>query len=329
MTMHPWVEKYQARIGIAVQGGATLTDPDATRVVMRAGLLTEEVGLDGYFIGDHPGNSPEAFVHLAALARETTSIELGSIVFCIYHRHPVMFARQIADLDQLSRGRALIGLGIGWNVPEFARLGMTLPPVPDRQRAMEEYVQIVNGVWESEPFTFQGQTFFTVNAEVLPRPVQQPRPPFVIAGAGEKVTLRQVATYADACNFGASSNTGAIRGAQDVARRYEVLRKHCDDIGRPYEEILRTHFTSWLFVAESEKEVAAKREQYFPNGLTKEQQYTRIFGTPDQIVTYCAELVDAGVQYFVMQTQDASDVESIELLGREVAPRVRALATPK
>ena len=90
---------------------------------MRAGLLTEEVGLDGYFIGDHPGNRPEAFVHLAALARETTSIELGSIVFCIYHRHPVMFARQIADLDQLSRGRALIGLGIGWNVPEFARLG--------------------------------------------------------------------------------------------------------------------------------------------------------------------------------------------------------------
>lgn len=322
---HPWVEKYQTRIGIALQGGATLTDPDPTGVVMRAGLLTEEVGLDAFFTGDHPGNSPEAFVHLTALARETTRIELGSIVFCIYHRHPVMFARQIADLDQLSEGRAVIGLGIGWNEPEFARLGMSLPPVPERQRALEEYVQIVNGVWGDEPVTYTGETFSTVHAQVYPRPVQQPRPPIVIAGGGQKVTLRQVARYADACNFGASSNTGAIRGADGVAARYQILRDHCDEMGRPFDEILRTHFTSWIFIAPSEREVNAKREKYFPNGLTEEQTHTRIFGTPDQIVTYCAELVEAGVQYFVMQTQDASDLESIELLGREVAPRVRAL----
>jgi alkanesulfonate monooxygenase SsuD/methylene tetrahydromethanopterin reductase-like flavin-dependent oxidoreductase (luciferase family) len=326
MTMHPWVEKYQSRIGIAVQGGATLTDPDPTGVIMRAGLLTEDIGLDGFFSGDHPGNSPEVFVHLAALARETSRIELGSIVYCIYQRHPVMFARQIADLDQLSDGRALIGLGIGWNAPEFARLGMTLPPVPERQRALEEYVQIVNGVYGDEPFTFGGETFSTSDAFIYPRPVQQPRPPLVIAGGGKKVTLRQVAQFADACNFGASSNTGATRGADGVAQRFEILKRHCDEVGRPYEEILRTHFTSWFFIAETERDVRAKREKYFPNGLTEEQEHTRIFGTPDQIVAYCAEFVDAGVQYFVMQTQDASDTESIELLGREVAPRVRALA---
>ena len=160
---------------------------------------------------------------------ETTRIELGSIVFCIYHRHPVMFARQIADLDQLSDGRALIGLGIGWNVPEFARLGMTLPPVPERQRALEEYVAIVNGVYGSEPFTFAGETFSTTNAEIYPLPVQQPRPPMLIAGAGEKVTLRQVAQFADACNFGASSNTGAIRGSRrcrkPVRGAEEALRR--------------------------------------------------------------------------------------------------------
>jgi alkanesulfonate monooxygenase SsuD/methylene tetrahydromethanopterin reductase-like flavin-dependent oxidoreductase (luciferase family) len=325
MTMHPWVERYQSRIGIAVQGGATLTDPDPTAVVLRAGLLTEEVGLDGFFIGDHPGNSPEAFVHLAALARETRQITLGSIVFCIYHRHPVMFARQVADLDRLSDGRALIGLGIGWNAPEFARLGMTLPPVPERQRALDEYVQIVNGVYGDEPLTFAGETFSTTDALIYPRPVQQPRPPVVIAGGGEKVTLRQVARFADACNFGGSSNTGAVRGAAGVEQRFEVLRRHCDDVGRPYDEILRTHFTSWFFIAENERDVAAKKATYFPDGLTEEQEHTRIFGTPDQIVAYCAELVDAGVQYFVMQTQDASDTESIELLGREVAPRVRAM----
>ncbi len=327
MTRHPWVEKYRERIGFSVQGGATATDPDPNGVVMRAGLLTEEVGLDGFFIADHPGNSPEAFVHLAALAQETRTIELGSVVCCIYHRHPVMFARQIADLDQLSQGRAVIGLGIGWNGPEFARLGMTLPPIPERQSAMEEYVAIIDGAYGHEPFTYRGETFSTENTEIYPRPVQHPRPPILIAGAGERVTLRQVAQYADACNFGASSNTGGIRGAEDVARRYTVLKQHCDAVGRPYDDILRTHFTSWVFVAETERDVMAKKARYFPDGLTEEQEYTRIFGTPEQIVAYCAELVDAGVQYFVMQTQDASDIETIELLGREVAPRVRALRT--
>ncbi|MCA9858542.1 MAG: LLM class flavin-dependent oxidoreductase [Thermomicrobiales bacterium] len=324
MTMHPWVERYQARIGIAVQGGPTAADPDPTGTIMRAGLLCEELGLDGFFFADHPGFSPEVFVHLAALARETQRITLGSIVCCIYHRHPVMFARQIADLDRLSGGRAMIGLGIGWNEPEFARLGMTLPPVPERQAALAEYVQIVNGVYGDEPFSFTGETFSTSEAHISPRPVQQPRPPLVIAGGGKQVTLRQVARYADACNFGASSNTGSVKGLDSVAQSYAVLRQHCDEIGRPYEEILRTHFTGWFFIAENERDVQAKKEKYFPNGLTREQEYTRIFGTPDQIVSYCAELIDAGVQYFVMQTQDASDTESIELLGREVAPRLRA-----
>ncbi len=98
---------------------------------------------------------------------------------------------------------------------------MTLPPVPERQRALEEYVAIVEGVYGSEPFTYSGETFSTANAEIYPRPLQQPRPPILIAGAGEKVTLRQVAQYADACNFGASANTGAIRTAEDVARRFD------------------------------------------------------------------------------------------------------------
>ncbi len=325
MTMHPWVEKYQSRIGIALQGGATLTDPDPNGDVIRAGLLAEATGHDGFFMGDHPGNSPEVFVHLAALARETERIELGSIVYCVYYRHPVMFARQIADLDQLSKGRALIGLGIGWNAPEFARLGMEMPPVPERQRALGEYVEIVNGVYNDVPFTFVGETFTTDAAFIYPPPVQQPRPPVVIAGGGEKATLRQVARYADACNFGPGTNTGAVRGADSVASRFEVLKRHCDEVGRPYEEILRTHFTSWIFIAETERDVQAKREKYFPDGLTGEQRITRVFGTPDQIVAYYRELIDAGVQYFVMQTQDAGDTETIELLGREVAPRLRQL----
>lgn len=325
MTMHPWVEHYRSRIGIALQGGPTLTDPDPNGVIMRAGMLAEETGLDGFFMGDHPGNSPEVFVHLSALARETKRISLGSIVYCIYYRHPVMFARQIADLDQLSNGRASIGLGIGWNEPEFARLGLAMPPVPERQQTLEEYVRIVNGVYSDTPFTFTGETYSTDAAFIYPRPVQHPRPPIIIAGGGAKVTLRQVALFADACNFGPGTNTGAVRGPESVAKRFEILKAHCAEVGRPYDEILRSHFTSWIFIAETERDVQAKRDKYFPNGLTAEQKLTRVFGTPDQIVAYYRELVDAGVQYFVMQTQDASDTETIELLGREVAPRLRTV----
>lgn len=325
MTAHPWVEKYRSRIGVAVQSGATLTDPNPNEAIMHAGLLAEETGLDGFFMGDHPGNSPEVFVHLAALARQTERIELGSIVYCVYYRHPVMFARQIADLDRLSNGRTLIGLGIGWNVPEFGRLGMDMPPVPERQRTLEEYVRIVNGVFGEQPFSFAGSTFSTNETFIYPRPIQQPRPPIVIAGAGKRTTLRQVAQFADACNFGPGTNTGAVRGPDEVASRFEVLKNHCDEVGRPYDEILRSHFTSWVFIAENDRDVQAKKQKYFPDGLTEEQQSTRIFGTPNQIVAYYTELFDAGVQYFVLQTQDARDTETIELLGREVAPRLRAL----
>jgi alkanesulfonate monooxygenase SsuD/methylene tetrahydromethanopterin reductase-like flavin-dependent oxidoreductase (luciferase family) len=323
---NPWVDAYQLRVGFGLQTLALPDDPEPGKRVIRAGMLADEVGLDGFFIGDHPGYATEPWLHLTAVAVRTSRIRLGSVVHCASYRHPALFARFAADFDHITGGRLVLGLGIGWNVEEFAQLGIPVTPVRERQEALEEYIAIVNGVWGPEPFTFAGEHWRTEGGHIVPGPMQSPRPPLIIAGAGERVTLRQVAQLADACNFGPGQNTGAARGAEEVARKLGVLRDHCEELGRKYGDILRTHYTSWLMIAESEREAKAKLDRYYPDGLTEEQRITRIVGTPDQVAAYYQEIVDAGMQYFVCQVLDAADEETIRLLATEVMPRVKAKA---
>jgi len=319
----PWVDEYQTRVGFALQTFALPGDPEPGTKVIRAGILADEVGLDGFFIGDHPGYATEPWLHLTVVATQTERIRLGSIVHCASYRRPAMLARLAADFDQISRGRLVLGLGIGWNVEEFAQLGITFGSIRDRQEALEEYIAIVNGVWGADPLTYAGKHWRTEEGHVVPGPMQSPRPPLIIAGAGEKVTWRQVAQYADACNFGPGRNTGAARSAEEILRKFQVLRNHCEQLGRNYDDILRSHYTSWLMIAETEKAAKAKLDHYYPNGLTTEQRITRIVGTPDQIASYYQELVDVGMQYFVCQVLDAGDEETIRLLATGVVPMIK------
>jgi len=234
-----------------------------------------------------------------------------------------MTARLAADVDHLSGGRLILGLGIGWNAAEFAQLGLPFPSVPERQAAMEEVITIIRGVWGSQPFTYHGTFFQTHEERVAPSPVQRPGPPLLIAGAGERVTLRQVAQHADACNFGAGSATGGVRSPEDVRRKLAVLQDHCKAEGRPYDDILRTHFTTWLMLAEDEASAQAKLNRYYPEGVPTDKRETRIAGTPDAVLPYFQALADAGIQYFVVQSLDAGDEETFRLLAQEIAPRVR------
>jgi alkanesulfonate monooxygenase SsuD/methylene tetrahydromethanopterin reductase-like flavin-dependent oxidoreductase (luciferase family) len=321
--MHAWVAARKSRISFGLQVFALPDDPEPTKHVLRAGLLAEDVGFDSFFIGDHPGYATEPWIHLAAIASQTTRIGLGSVVNCVYHRHPTMLARLAGDLDHISIGRAILGLGIGWNVPEFAQLGIPFPSVRERQEALDEALEIVMGMFGDTPFTFQGRHWWTEGGHYTVKSRQNPRPPIMIAGSGEKVTLRQVAQYADACNFGAGTNTGRVRDMSDVRHKFDVLRAHCDTLGRPFNDVLRTHFTSWAMIAPTEAEAIAKRNRYYPNGLTEEQSITRIIGTPEQVIPYYQALADAGMEYFVVQVLDASDEETFRLLASEVAPRIR------
>lgn len=318
---HLWVTTFQDRIGFGLQAVPRPDDPDPAERLLAAGRLADDLGLDAFFVGDHPAYAPEPWLHLAALATATTRVRLGSVVLCAGYRPPVLTARLAADLDRLSAGRLFLGLGIGWNAAEFAQLGLRFPPVPARQAALAEAITIIRGVWGDEPFTFHGAHHTTEQERITPPPVQRPAPPLLVAGAGERA-LRLVAEHADACNFGPGHATGLARSAADVRAKLDTLDRHCRDLGRDPATILRSHFTSWLMLASTEGAARAKLDHYYPQGVNEEQRYSRVATTPAGAIAYYQALAAAGIRYFVVQTLDAADDETIRLLATEVAPNI-------
>ena len=324
---HPWVEEHRTRVSFALQVFPIDTKTEPGRHLLAAGQLAEALGFDAFFTGDHPAWGLEGWMPLAALAVKTERIRLGSHVNCIFYRHPVMLARLAADLDQLSGGRLILGLGCGWDANEFVNFGMPFPPVRERQAALEEAITLIRGVWGAQPFSFQGRYFQTSGAQVTPHPLQRPGPPFMIAGGGERVTLRQVAQYTDACSLGSFGMVSGEPTAEGMRRKLAVLRQHCDVLGRAFDSVLRTHFTGWLILAENEACLQAKLQRYFPQGL--EQRFDdgwsgfALACTPERAISYYQELVDVGIQYFIVQTLDAADEETIRLLAERVVPAIR------
>jgi alkanesulfonate monooxygenase SsuD/methylene tetrahydromethanopterin reductase-like flavin-dependent oxidoreductase (luciferase family) len=320
---HHWVREFHDRVGWGLQAFALPHDVDPAPRVMAAGRMADALGFDAFFLGDHPAYAPEVWLHLGALAVQTSRVRLGSVVLCAGYRPPVLTARLAADLDHLSGGRAILGLGHGWNATEFAQLGLPFPPVAERQAALAESIEIIRGVWGPEPFSYRGQHHSTERERIVPPPVQQPSLPILLAGGGERTALRLVARYADACNFGPGHATGLVRTADEVQHKNAVLDRYCEEVGRDPRSVLRTHFTSWLMLSPTEAAARAKLTHYYPEGINEEQQFSRVVGTPGQVAAYFQSLVDAGMQYFVVQTLDAADTETIELLAREVIPRVQ------
>jgi probable F420-dependent oxidoreductase len=324
-----WPQQFRDRTGFAVQVFPIDTPTDPAGHLVAAARLAEELGFDAFFVGDHPAWALDPFVHLAAIAANTHRIRLGVNVCCALYRHPVMTARLAADVDNLSGGRLILGLGNGWDANEFANLGLPFPAARERQQALEEAITIMRGVWQDKPFTFEGQHFRCTKARVSPAPIQRPSLPIMIAGGGERVTLRQVARYADACNIfqvdpfgqGLTQITPEV-----VASKLSILAEHCAAIGRDYDTVLRTYGTGWTILAPDERSLEAKMSRYFPDGIA--QRYTGTWRhfvsgwTPEQAVDHFRALRGAGIQYFIVETLDAADTETITLLAKEVVPRV-------
>jgi alkanesulfonate monooxygenase SsuD/methylene tetrahydromethanopterin reductase-like flavin-dependent oxidoreductase (luciferase family) len=164
---------------------------------------------------------------------------------------------------------------------------------------------------------------FAVSAPPLPPgPVQQPRIPMLIAGGGEKVTLRQVVQYADASNFGEHAYTGGVQGEEAIARRIAVLGQHCQTFGRPPESVLRTHTTYPLVIAETAVGLPEKIERFLPLWVRDITRDTIVAGSPNEVIAHYERLVRAGLQYFIAFVY-GNDLETIRLLAEEVIPEVR------
>ena len=328
MARHPWVVAGDGKIRWGLQ---LVVGTNDLGNLVKTSQTVEQLGYDSVLIFDHPAIHADPWVCLSAIAAATERVRLGSAVNCVLYRHPGYLARLAADLDNISGGRLVLGLGIGWLVPEFAAFDIPFKSAKERFAAFAEALEIIPGVWGPEPFSFEGEHFRVEKLRIEPPPVQQPRPPIMIGGSGERVTLRYVAQYADACNVTNNINVeGKVQdggGATLVQQRLDALRQHCDNLGRPYDEVLKTHFTIKLVIAPTEAALAEKLERMdrvrtTSPGTRRALPSAFVTGTPDQVAAYYQSVADVGIEYFIAQVE-SSDHETHELLATEVMPRVQ------
>lgn len=313
--IHPWVAEGRNRVRFGISIFPQPVDwQQFFDIVQRA----EADGMDGYWAYDHPQSRVDCWTSLSALATQTKTIRLGTAVDCIYYRSPYLLARQAADVDRLSNGRLILGLGIGHVVPEFRKMGIPFPPTDVRLRGMDETITILRGLWSGEPFSFDGEQWSAHTDDSFLGPVQQPRVPILIAGGGEKVTLRQVAQYADASNMGAHDSIGAATTAEGIARKFAKLNEYLEQFGRPEDSVLRTQFTMPLIMAETQEALETKMAG-MDQGVLEWCGDALFAGTPDETIAFYQDLVDAGFQYFIGNILDG-DCSTIELMGKYLIP---------
>ena len=202
----------------------------------------EDAGFDLVTVMDHfyqiPGVGAEtepmleAYVTLGALAARTRTVRLGTLVTGVTYRNPALLAKMVTTLDVISGGRAVLGIGAAWNEDEHRGYGFPFPPIRERMDRLDEALRIATSMFREEQPSFEGRFYRIDRALNVPRPVQPGGPRILIGGGGERRTLRLVARYADLSNW--------LGSLDDLKRKDEVLRRHCEAEGRDPETILRT-----------------------------------------------------------------------------------------
>jgi alkanesulfonate monooxygenase SsuD/methylene tetrahydromethanopterin reductase-like flavin-dependent oxidoreductase (luciferase family) len=309
---HPWIAEGQGALRFGISTAAT-GDWVALRDLAQ---MAEGLGFDSFWRPDHPLLMPDSWTTLAVVATSTSRMRLGTTVSCVYYRNPVLLARIVADVDRLSGGRVVLGLGAGDMEDEFRSMGLAYPPVRERLAALEEGLQIIPRLLSGETVTHAG-TQFRVDAATLPfPPVQQPYVPLLVAGGGERTTLRLVAQYADASNMTAADWGGGAFTPADLEHKYAVLEEHCKSIGRPYTAVLRTYQFSPTLLGDTQAAVDAKRARMPPRILQFLGQ-AALIGTPEEAIERVRPFAEAGCQYFNFGVQDP---DSLRLLAERVIP---------
>jgi len=200
------------------------------------GGFTTLTMMDHYFQMEHLGGPAEprleGYTSLGFLAGQTTRIELGLLVTGVTYRHPGLLAKIVATLDVLSGGRAMFGIGAAWYEREHLGLGVPFPPTAERFERLEETLQIVRRAWNGGG-SYDGTHFHLEELTLVPQPLRPGGPRVMVGDTGERKTLRLVAQYADACNL-------FLAPPDEIRHKLDVLRRHCDDVGRDYDEIAKT-----------------------------------------------------------------------------------------
>jgi F420-dependent oxidoreductase-like protein len=269
--------------------GGTLAD--IARAAEMAGFSSLWV-MDHFFqippVGPAETDMLEGYSALSYLAAVTSKVKLGAMATGVVYRHPGILIKTVTTLDVLSGGRAYLGIGAAWFEREALGLGTPFPPLSDRFEQLEEALRIARQMWSNDDGAYKGKHYQLAETLCVPQPLTRPHPPILVAGSGEKKTLRLVAQYADACNL--------FGDATIVAPKLEVLKGHCDRLGRDYAEIEKTTLGT---------------AHLAPGHMTAKD-----------IVAHCKALAAIGVDHAIFNMPNVHEITPLEVFGREVIPEL-------
>jgi F420-dependent oxidoreductase-like protein len=284
---------------------------------------SEDHGYDSFWIMDHltqiefvgKAEEPimESYTTLSALAALTDRIKLGALTTSNLFRNPALLAKMGATIDQISRGRFWLGLGAGWFQEEAKRYGYNFGNNRRRLEMLEESLQIIEKAWTEEYPSFHGKYYSIEKLILNPKPIQKPRPKILVGGGGEKVTLKLVAKYADACNL--------FPSGRELQEKLNALRKHCNDVGRDFSTILKTKLASVMFGRNME-DAMRKIEQLKPASMDLESYVSSfLFGNAQEISGQISSLADAGIDYLIVNFRGKYDPNNVEFFARDIMSR--------
>jgi F420-dependent oxidoreductase-like protein len=277
-------------------GGAAALGPTLDSIASTA----DQGGFASLWVMDHFFQIPnvgevqepmlESYSALNFIAAHTQHARLGAMVTGVVYRHPAILVKAVSTLDVLSSGRAYLGIGAAWNEQESRGLGIPFPPLKERFERLEEALQIAHQMWSGNEKPFNGRYYQLERPLNSPQPLTRPHPPILIGGGGEQKTLLLVAKYADACNF-------FFRMGPDVLRKkLDVLKRHCEAVGRPYEQIEKTALGQVDFSAGH--------------------------NTPKELVEDCRKLSQMGFAHVIVSVNDVASLKPLETIAKEVIPEV-------
>jgi F420-dependent oxidoreductase-like protein len=302
------------RVFVEPQQGASYADQ------LAVAKTAESLGYSAFLRSDHyvamsgdglPGPT-DSWVTLGGIARETSSIRLGTLVTSATFRHPGPLAVSVAQVDQMSNGRVDFGIGTGWFEREHVAYAIPFPPPSERFARLTEQLEIITGLWTApvgETFDYAGAHYAINDSPALPKPVQRPHPRIIIGGLGAKRTPSLAATFADEFNVPFAS-------LDTVKTQFQRVRAAADSVGRPADSM--TYSAAFVVCAGRDGPEIARRAGAIGRELDELRSNSPLVGTPDEIVQNLGQFVDIGVQRVYLQLLDMSDLEHLQLFADEV-----------